>query len=326
MGPGAHLLDDQERRQAVEVGLAAPRRPRRPHRAVDVEPRPENRRVADPPRYLPRESARRGHAADAAAGIDAVAVDGAVQLVLGEDPLGDQVEAGAGVPRARVRRAPAVGIEIVPRVGAALPLEPQAARTVRVQVVLDGEAELPGEPLSARADEQVVVGEVGDQPGHARRRAHPFEGGDASRPPLRAVHAAGVELHHPVGVGAPAVADAGVFGVELDDVDPGDQGVEHIVARRHPPEGGLDAGLRPAVPVAVAVGGGDDHRGHGPRGLDGRRPAEGGPGNGEPRRGRGHELATIQLGRHGVHGISPRKCRPRTPAFARTSIRGGRRP
>ena len=85
----------------------------------------------------------------------------------------------------------------------------------------------------------------------------------AATPParrLRPVHAARIELHHAVGVGKPAVADARVVGIELDDVDAGDQGLEHVGAARHQLEGLLHAGHLAAVPVEVAVGRRDDDR------------------------------------------------------------------
>jgi hypothetical protein len=74
------------------------------------------------------------------------------------------------------------------------------------------------------------------------------------------VHAGGVELHDAVRVGQTAVAHAGVRGVQLDDVDASDQGIEHIAARRHHGERLLDAGLRASVLELVAVGRGDHDR------------------------------------------------------------------
>ena len=83
---------------------------------------------------------------------------------------------------------------------------------------------------------------------------------DAAGALLRAVHAAGVELHDAVGVRQAAVADARLLGIELDDVDAGDQRVEHVLALRHHREGRLarrSAGRRSCT---VAVGRGDDDR------------------------------------------------------------------
>ena len=82
--------------------------------------------------------------------------------------------------------------------------------------------------LRALADEQVVIGLVHHRLGHQRRGAHALEAGHAAGALLGPVHAAGVELHDAVGVGQAAVADAGLLGVELDDVHAGDHRVEHV--------------------------------------------------------------------------------------------------
>ena len=129
-----------------------------------------------------------------------------------------------------------------------------------IEVVLDLDAEVAGEALGAGADEQVVVGLVHDQLRDLGRGADALETGHASGAPLGAVHAAGVELHHAVGIGEPAVAHGILFRIELEDVDSGDQGVEHVAPLRHEPPGQLDAGLLAAVPVPVAVHRGDHHR------------------------------------------------------------------
>ena len=123
---------------------------------------------------------------------------------------------------------------------------------------------LRGEVLRALADEQMVVGRVHDELRDVRRRPHAFERGDAAGALLRPVHAARVELHDAVGIRQAAVADAVVLRIELDDVDAGDEGVEHVflarAAARHQVERALDRRLRPAVLVAVAVRRGDDDR------------------------------------------------------------------
>ena len=128
-----------------------------------------------------------------------------------------------------------------------LPLEPQLPRLGRVQVVLDGEAHLAGELLRPVAREQVVVRVVHHGLRHERRRAHALDGRHAAGALLRAVHAAGVELDHAVGVGQPAVADAGLERVELRDVDAGEQRVQHVLAFGDEPEGALDGVLGAAV-------------------------------------------------------------------------------
>src|SRR5689334_25040960 len=79
-----HLLDDEERTQVVEVRFPATGGSGRAHAAVDVQAGSENRRVAHTTGNLPRQTARRRHAADVAAGVDAVAVDGA-EIMIGID-------------------------------------------------------------------------------------------------------------------------------------------------------------------------------------------------------------------------------------------------
>ena len=164
-------------------------------------------------------------------------------------------------------------IEIVIGIDAALPLQPQPARLLGVEVVLDLEAHVAREVLRALADQQVVVGHLEHRLGHQRRRAHAFERGDAAGALRRAVHAARVELHDAVGVRQPAVADAAFGRIELADVDAGDQRVEHVGALGDHVERLLHADFGAAVLVDVAVVRGDDHR-LDAVGLHGRRLAE----------------------------------------------------
>src|SRR5919197_1067019 len=89
----AHLLDDEERAEVVEVRLAAARRAGGPDRAVNVESHAQDGRVAHAPRDLPRQAARRRHAADFALRVDAVAVDRAVEVILAYEALPDHLQA-----------------------------------------------------------------------------------------------------------------------------------------------------------------------------------------------------------------------------------------
>src|SRR6186997_1453443 len=73
----AHALDDEVRREVVEVRFAASRRPCRAHVVVDIETGAENRGITNASRDLPRETARGRDAADVAVRVDAVAIDGA---------------------------------------------------------------------------------------------------------------------------------------------------------------------------------------------------------------------------------------------------------
>src|SRR6185503_16893406 len=78
MTAAAHLLDDQERTEVVEISLAASGGTSCPDRTVNVQPGAQNRRITHAPRDFPGQSAGGGDAADLALCIDAVAVDGAV--------------------------------------------------------------------------------------------------------------------------------------------------------------------------------------------------------------------------------------------------------
>ena len=104
-----------------------------------------------------------------------------------------------------------------------------------------------GEVLRPFADEEVVISVVHDELGDLRRRPHALDLGDAARALSGTVHAAGVELHHSIRIRQAAVADAVVEAIELDDVDAGNQRVEHVGAARHHRECLLDARLHSAV-------------------------------------------------------------------------------
>jgi len=254
MRAAPHLFHDQERAQVVEVGFAAAGRSGGADFVVHVESRAENRRVADAAGNLPRQPAGRRHAADVAAGVDAVAVDRAVIVIGIDEAFTHHLQAGV-VPGLR----PRLRIRVVLRIDAALPLEPEPPGRVGVEVVLDLESDTPREVLRALADDEVMVGQIHHLLGDVRRRADAFQRGHASRALPGPVHTARVELDDAVGIRQAAVADARVFGIELDDVDAGDERVEDVgVAARHQVERALDGGLRSAVLVAVAVGGRHD--------------------------------------------------------------------
>ena len=90
-----------------------------------------------------------------------------------------------------------------------------------------------------------------------RRCAHAFDCRHASRALAWPVHAAGIELHDAVRIRQAAVADARLFGIELDDIDARDQCIEHVAPLRHHRKRLLDARHLTAVLELVAVCGGD---------------------------------------------------------------------
>src|SRR5439155_12608699 len=116
-------------------------------------------------RYLPRQSARRRHAADVALRAHAVAVDRA-PVVIGIDQAFAHHLQPCVVPRLRAL----LRIKIVVGIRAALPLEPQASGFFSVQIVLDLVAHVARELLRALADDQQVVGGVHDELRDLRRR------------------------------------------------------------------------------------------------------------------------------------------------------------
>ena len=119
-----HRLDDDERRQVVEIRLAAAGRSGGADAVPHVQPGAEDRRIADAARHLPRQPARRRHAADLAARTDGVAVDRAPEMIRVDQPFARHLVAD-GV--ADLERG-AAGRRQCARVDAPLPLEPQRAR------------------------------------------------------------------------------------------------------------------------------------------------------------------------------------------------------
>src|SRR5690349_3932196 len=74
------------------------------------------------------------------------------------------------------------------------------------------------------------------------------------------MHDGRIELDHAVGIRQAAVADAVVGWIELDDVNAGDDRVEHVRTGSDHLKSLLHGGDVAAVFEAIAVGGRDDHR------------------------------------------------------------------
>jgi len=72
------------------------------------------------------------------------------------------------------------------------------------------------------------------------------------------VHAGRIELEHAVDVRKTPESDARFVGIELDNRHAFDERVEHVGAFGHQPKRALDARLRTAVSVLMAVCGCDD--------------------------------------------------------------------
>src|SRR6185436_12965025 len=148
----AHLLDDHKRAQIVEIRFAATGRTGSANRTIDIESRSEYRRVTEAPGNLPRETARSCYAADLTFGVDAVAVDRAVHVLLAQQAFREHLE------RRFVSGLSAFfGIEIVTRIHSAFPLQPLPARILSVQIVLDLESHVACKFLRAFTDDQVMI-------------------------------------------------------------------------------------------------------------------------------------------------------------------------
>ena len=102
------------------------------------------------------------------------------------------------------------------------------------------------------------------------RSGDPFDGCHTTRPLPGTVHAAGVELHHPVRIREATEPDSRLLRIPLRDVHPGDEGVQYVLALRDPAERPLDRTLGSAVLVADAADVGDDDRVDGSANEDGR--------------------------------------------------------
>ena len=128
------------------------------------------------------------------------------------------------------------------RIDPAFPIQPKLSGIFCVQVVLDLKSQPAREVLRAFPDDEMVVRLLHYRFGYQRRCPHALDAGHPAGPAFRSVHATGIKLHHAVGVGQPAVTDAVIERIQLDDVHPGDQGIEHVgIATRHHRERLLDA-------------------------------------------------------------------------------------
>jgi hypothetical protein len=225
---------------------------------------------------------------------DSVAVDRAPERVRADQSLADHLQPGV-VPRLRAL----FRIEVVQRIGAALPFEPEPARLVVDEAFLDLDPHAAREILRALADQEMMVGLLRHQLRDLRRGAHAFDARDGAGLFLRPVHARRIELDDTVGIRQSAPADAGLIGVELDDADARDEGVQHVGPLRHHPECLRDAGDVVGVLRRVAVPGRDDDRLHALRRQHGRGLPEERFRNGRRRDAGGggglDELAAVQL-------------------------------
>jgi hypothetical protein len=146
-----------------------------------------------------------------------------------------------------------------------------------------------------------MIGALHDGLRDERRRLDAFEGRDGAGALRRPVHARRIELDDSLAIGQPAISDARILGIELDDVDAGDERLENVGARHHLFEGGFDAGLWAAVPEPVTVARRHDDRARAALHLDRRcraRERLRGRQNARSSCGR-HEIPPVDLVRHG---------------------------
>ena len=129
--------------------------------------------IPDAPRNFPSEAAGGRHATDFAPGIDAVAIDRSVDVLLVDEAFRHHLHHGA---------AAGVGtflwIEIMRWVGAPLPLQPKLARLFGVEIVFNLEAEPTRESLRPGAHDEVMIGLFHHGFSDQRRRAHAFDCGN----------------------------------------------------------------------------------------------------------------------------------------------------
>ncbi len=257
MHAAAHLLDDEERAEVVEVGLAAAGGAGGADGVVAVLARADDRRVPDPPGDLPREPAGGGHRGDLPLRVHRV-----------------QVDRPGGARHHRLVAGHVEPVVRLPAIGA--PGEPLLPRGRGEEVLLleaVGEREAPG-PL---AHEQDVVGVLEHQLRHLARGLDPLQARHRAGPLRRSVHARGVELDHPLLVGEAPVPDRIVGGVEFLDLHPLDRRVERVRPLEHQLHRLRHRG------EAVVRADGDGARG---RGQDDRGGGDGGLG--AHQRGAGH--------------------------------------
>jgi len=114
-------------------------------------------------------------------------------------------------------------VEIMGRIDSSFPLQPLAPRIVGVEIVFNLEPEPAGELLGAFADDQVMIRLLHHLAGDARRGSDAFDRRDAAGSLSWPVHAARIKLYDALGIWQAAVADAGFFRVELDNIDAGDE-------------------------------------------------------------------------------------------------------
>src|ERR1051326_4693155 len=153
LGAATHFFDNQERAEIEKIRFAASSRTGGADGAIDIQASAQNRRVANATGNFPGQAAGRRHPANFALHIDAVAVDRAVQILRAQQTLRDHILSCLETGGSTFFR-----IEIVQRIDAPLPFEPQLARMRRVQIVFDTEAHAARKFLRAFADDQVMVG------------------------------------------------------------------------------------------------------------------------------------------------------------------------
>src|SRR5207245_4156128 len=133
--------DDQEGAERKKVRLSSSGRAGNADVTINVQTGTQNRRVADPARDFPSQSAGCGNAGDLSPGIDGVAIDGAVKVMRIEQPFSQHFHGGT-----TTGRGPLFRIEIMVFVAAAFPFEPKLAGFNRIQIVFDLESHVACEP------------------------------------------------------------------------------------------------------------------------------------------------------------------------------------
>src|SRR5205085_11161156 len=145
-------------------------------------------------------------------GVDPIAIDRSVNVLRVDQTFRYHLEQGAASGLSALLR-----IEVMLWVDPAFPFQPELARVLGIQVVLDFETEFAREILRAFADNEMMVRLLHDRFRDQRRRADALDASYAAGAPFRSVHATGIELHDPVRIRQSTVAHAVIERIELHD-------------------------------------------------------------------------------------------------------------
>ena len=139
-----------------------------------------------------------------------------MQVFLAQQALGKHLQS-----RAMSRLGSLLRIEIVLRVGPALPFQPLLSRVLSVQIVFYFEAHAACVILRAFANDQMVICVVHYGLRHQRGCAHAFQRTHGAGTLPWSMHAGRVQLHHAFSIGQSAIANTVIEWIQLNDIHSG---------------------------------------------------------------------------------------------------------